>query len=64
MVLNMTRDTVEEWLASRFSNRSQGDVARVKRRSTWFYQQFLKLAVAAHIPGLSDYFLIFDSEFA
>ncbi|EFJ51730.1 hypothetical protein VOLCADRAFT_103365 [Volvox carteri f. nagariensis] len=42
--------------------RSETDAEHVKRRSTWYFQQFIKLAVAAHIPGLADYFLIFDSD--
>ncbi|EFJ41418.1 hypothetical protein VOLCADRAFT_98577 [Volvox carteri f. nagariensis] len=62
VVCYLVSEAVSEWLGGRFQVRSETDAKHIKRRSTWYFQQFLKLAVATHIPGLADYFLIFDSE--
>eukprot|EP00198_Chlamydomonas_reinhardtii_P007009 XP_001696345.1 predicted protein [Chlamydomonas reinhardtii] len=64
LVPNLTSAVVRGWLHDRFSQRPAADLQRVLDRSTWFYQQFLKLAVAQYIPDLAQHFLIFDSECA
>ncbi|GIL49581.1 hypothetical protein Vafri_5913 [Volvox africanus] len=62
LVPSLNAKSVSEWFATRVKDRNDLDADRIERRSTWFFQQFMKLAAAAHIPGLSEYFLIFDSK--
>ncbi|GIL49575.1 hypothetical protein Vafri_5913 [Volvox africanus] len=62
LVPSLNAKSVSEWFATRVKDRNDLDADRIERRSTWFFQQFMKLAAAAHIPGLSEYFLIFDSD--
>ncbi|KAG2429379.1 hypothetical protein HXX76_011144 [Chlamydomonas incerta] len=62
LVPNLTSAAVKGWLQHRFLQRPAADLQKVLDRSTWFYQQFLKLAVAQYIPDLAQHFLIFDSD--
>ncbi|KAG2430708.1 hypothetical protein HYH02_013704 [Chlamydomonas schloesseri] len=62
LVRNLTSAAVKGWLHERFSGRSAADLARVLDRGTWFFQQFLKLAVAQYLPDLAPHFIIFDSD--
>jgi hypothetical protein len=62
MVPFMTAPAVSGWLKARFSVDNEADALQLKRRAAWFFRQFIKLGVAAFVPAVSNYFLIFDSE--
>ncbi len=54
----MSASSVSKWIQARFGVND----TRASKRSTWFFQQFLKLAVASSIPELSETFLVWDSK--
>ncbi|GIL82153.1 hypothetical protein Vretimale_7161 [Volvox reticuliferus] len=63
LVPSLNATFVSMWFSTRVKDHpAQIDAKRIQQRSTWFFQQFMKLAAAAHIPGLSEYFVIFDSD--
>ena len=62
VISNMSLAVLTEYFHTKHKRFLTDDKNPLAARIGWYYQQFLKMAVARHWPHLSDHFLLWDSD--